>query len=214
MQKLDLWRWAQYTIVGIFFILSLFFALFFPAVSLTKHTSQTSPSLMVLIITLIAYLCGLIIWQVSLHFSYYLLYFIFRVFKRKALGTHSYHVYRLELFKFFISNIKSKRKIAGFPVDEELGSDIIDYEHLVLELYHCTESLEGYLKTKLPSSWQSCSMMLALLGAVALGAIVTMVSGPFVSVICGWRYIPLQAAKMIVFIVLYFAIGLSLLQRN
>jgi hypothetical protein len=179
-----------------------------------KYIPEKPLSVIVFSAAIVAYLCGLVIWHLSLCGSYCLLWLISRHFRKKDVDERGYRLYRFEMFSSIISKIKSVRTKGGLCVDEKLGRDVPDYRHLVLELYRCCEELEGYIADKLASSWQSCTMMLALVGTVVMGGFVAAGLLVYFMVIGKGELVLPQAGKVIGFLVVYLAIGQSLLQRN
>ena len=95
-----------------------------------------------------------------------------------------------------------------------MTGDMPDYEHFLLELYRSSESHPQYLGGKIVSSWQSCTLMLSVVGCFMLGTVLSLgrvlvkrlVSGAYAVEHDIWIFLGLAA--------LYLLTGLASLERN
>jgi hypothetical protein len=208
MEKLDIWRWAQYTIVG---LLASFVLVFTVLPDRGQHilaaiTSKEAFPLVIAVVAFGGYIVGMLVWVVTVRVRKVVTWPVFHLFRKLSRGTSSYREYRM-------AELREQAKALS-TTEADVPSDMPDYTHFMLELYRSSEAHPQYLGGKIVSAWQSCTLMLSVLGCLFFGAVLC-VARMLAEALASrpdavWR----DCGTLLAFAVLYIIAGLALLERN
>ena len=219
MNRLNIWRWAQYTLLGVLVVsLSLFVFLPDRGQSLVEKITPKEVLPVTLAITAFAgYVIGMIVWAVSVTLRKIVTWPVFFTFRPLSKHTRSYREYRMMIFNLLASEFseaRNKHASDPLPRHETIKADIPDYTHFLLEVYRSGEKNTQYLGGKTVSAWQSCTLILSVLGCLLLGALLALGRLLVMLMDPGHTSWSTQLALFLALIGLYLLTGLASLERN
>ena len=222
MGKLDIWRWAQYTLIG---LLAALVFLFTPHPDLAEAfismtTGESGKEILPIILVVAAfggYIAGMIVWMLAVTLRKVVTWPVFFLFRGLAMNTRNYRQYRERRLKSIAEDFSEE-------ISLKVNEHIPGYNHILLEFYKSSEAHSSYLGSKIVSSWQSCTLLLSIAGCLMLGAFLSIVRIGF-SIQIYFQYSGKSDASifdalqsdffiLIGFTCLYLLAGLALLERN
>jgi hypothetical protein len=208
MSKLDVWRWAQYTLVGLL-LASLIICTLLPdhgqgLVAKISH-KQVLPVTLA-IVAFGGYIVGMIAWVVIVALSKVVTWPVFFVFRPLSKSTRSYREYRMMELKLQAAELHQWKA--------DISNDIPDYTHFLLELYRSSEAHPQYLGGKVVSAWQSCTLILSVVGSLMFGMVLSFGRLLVMLFVSEHDAVVFQLCLFLALVFLYFLAGLALLSRN
>ena len=208
MSKLNVWRWAQYTLVGLF-LATLIICTLLPGRAhrlIPKITAEKVLPVTLAIVAFGGYIVGMIAWAVIVALHEVVEWPVFFVFRSLSKSTRNHRKYRVMEVKL------QAAKLHEWKAD--IDNDIPDYTHFLLELYRSSEAHPQYLGGKVVSTWQSCTLMLSVAGCLMLGMVLSF--GKLLVMLFLYKHdtVLFQLCLFPALVSLYFLTGLALLSRN
>ena len=208
MGKLDIWRWAQYTLLGLLATSLIIFTIFPDRGQgfVAKITPKEVLPVTLAIVAFGAYIVGMMLWVVTVTLHKVVTWPVFAVFRKLGGETRNYRDYRM-------MELRKQAKVMK-EGEADVPNDIPDYTHFLLELYRSSATHPQHLGGKIISGWQSCTLMLSILGCLMLGAVFSL-GRIVVMLFISWQ----DALKLDLYVfvgltVLYLLAGLASLERN
>lgn len=208
MSKLNVWRWAQYTLVGLL-LATLIICTLLPGRAqrlIPKITAEKVLPVTLAIVAFGGYIFGMIAWAMIVALHRVVEWPIFFVFRPLSKSTRNHRNYR-------DMEVKSQAaKLHKWKAD--INKNIPDYNHFLLELYRSSETHPQYLGGKVVSTWQSCTLMLSVAGCLMLGMVLSF--GKLLVMLFLYKHdaVVFQLYLFPTLVFLYFLTGLALLSRN
>ncbi|MDP6634122.1 MAG: hypothetical protein QGG42_04450 [Phycisphaerae bacterium] len=210
MGKLNIWRWAQYTLPGLL-ATSLIISTLSPDRGqglVAKITAEGVLPVSLVIIAFGGYILGMMLWVVAVALRKAVTWPAYYVFQYRTGETRSYREYRIHR-----ALPEQAEKLEETQKQEVLDA-IPDHMQFLLELYRASESHPQYFGSKIVSSWQSCTLMLSVAGCLMLGAVLS-VGRVVVMLFVSWQNaLTVDLCVFVGLTVLYLLAGLASIQRN
>ena len=225
MDKLSIWRWAHYVIVGILFTI-LFMVTIIPhscfEYVICKIKLISSP-IQIFLFVVLSYILGLLIWNFTMYIYPFIEKPIFVLFKTKLIKLRlpgDEHIKMVDHRDLRLAH--SRKNIAEYlktekdkAKDNRSGPDsrIVEYKDYIFEMIKSNEGCNEYFKKKLPSEWQSCNLLLTIMGIFFYIIILFLLKNIFYMV-QGCLNLEKNIPILLILLAFYLISGIALLSRN
>ena len=211
MDKIKIWRWAPYLMVGFFQIALLAMVLLSPENLTTVNAwAAKSATNTVLVVAVSAYILGNIVWGFSVSISRVILFPAMLLNFRRTSLSFKYHTLRVKHYQAALEELGVQCTDVGAAKSRHYSS----YKFFSMQMLSVAENGPEYLKAKVTEEWQSCTFFIAIIGAITVAVVLhVLVLFVFDSPKMGTGILS-HHVDLAVLVVLYILAGCAFVERN